>query len=312
MVVLEGNSARRPDERAATESANRAAAGSAGASTKPSQPDEAATRASSTTDARSVFVDERGAVWVATGKGVVVFDDDRTKTAPKFPGAVGVNAITEDQHSRMWFAVESGGALVYDPASGEGQRLSSLDRDHVAAIYSGREGHIWCATDNGAVNADLYSFVDFTTSRGLADNDVLAVSNLLTIKPGSGCDGLGSGPEREVSALHRSLAFAEMSACEPRLLTGPEIRGLQPKQGALRLTGQTLTSSMKAAGWQEQCPVGYKYVGTGQRWCSPFARRERYSGMGSSAASTPSPATTSATYLRIGWADGVLNGSGSC
>ena len=215
-----------------------------------SSADGARANAASTSDARNIFVDRRGAVWLATGNGVMVFDGDRTTALSLPTGGNGVRAITEDPSGRMWLSLESGGALVYDPASGERQRLTALDRDRVAAIYSGREGHIWLGTDNGVVNADFYSFVDFTTSRGLADNDVLAVVEppapvqtrlwLLTASGVSRAEGERFAPlegfrRRDVSV--RAAAFDRAGNS-----------WFATEQGALRLTGQTITQFNEGSG----------------------------------------------------------------
>ena len=209
----------------------------------------ARTNSASTIDARSVFVDKRGAVWLATGKGVLVFDGVRGKSLQIQDAANGVRAITEDQSGRMWFALDSGGALIYDPATSERQRLSAVDRDRVAGIYLGREGHVWLGTDNGAVNADFYSFVDFTTSRGLADNDVLAV-----VKP--------PGPDNTrlwlLTASGVSRAEGERFAPLEGFRGNVSVRAaafdragnswFATEQGALRLTGQTLTQFNEGSG----------------------------------------------------------------
>ncbi|HLG17055.1 MAG TPA: two-component regulator propeller domain-containing protein [Blastocatellia bacterium] len=145
---------------------------------RPNAPD------SRVTDARAVFVDRSGSVWFATGKGVLVFKDDRltsvtvgalsnTSAAPSAISSVA--GITEDESGRMWFGLESGGAVIYDPARDESQRVGYLDRDRVLGVVAGGEGMMWFATDNGAVRSELYSFVNFTAGRGLADNDVRAV-----------------------------------------------------------------------------------------------------------------------------------------
>src|SRR6185503_14272489 len=89
-----------------------------------------------------------------------------------------VRAIGQDRKGRIWFALGSGGALLYDPGRRDWQRVGSLDHDRVAAVLTGSEGITWFGTDNGAVRADPYSFVSFNASRGLADNDVRAVVEL--------------------------------------------------------------------------------------------------------------------------------------
>jgi ligand-binding sensor domain-containing protein len=247
-----------------------------------SSSEAARTNAASTSDARSVFVDRRGAVWLATGQGVMVFDGDRAKAVSMPTTSAGVRAITEDHSGRMWFSLESGGALVYDPASGERQRLTALDRDRVSAIYSGREGHIWFGTDNGAVNADFYSFVDFTTSRGLADNDVLAVVEppdrdqaglwLLTSSGVSRAEGERFAPlegfrgDVSVRAAAFDLAGSAWFATE---------------QGALRLTGQTITQFNEGGGlasnnvrWVASTSGGAAVVFATSRGVSVFKDRQ--------------------------------------
>ncbi|HEU4390370.1 MAG TPA: two-component regulator propeller domain-containing protein, partial [Blastocatellia bacterium] len=132
---------------------------------------------------RSLFIDQAGTVWVATadslssltGNGVVRLPlstilSGRESTQDK------IRCVNQDRSGRLWIGLESGGAVLYDTARRESQRLSVLDRNQVAAIETDREGNTWFATDDGAVRADLYSFVDFNTSRGLPDNDVRAIT----------------------------------------------------------------------------------------------------------------------------------------
>ncbi len=146
--------------------------------------ESASTTAAALNDARFIFVGKDGTVWLASGKGVLSFDGARSSNVAiaglqssndPSAGGAGVVAISQDRRDRLWFALSEGGALLYDPARGESQRISLLDRDRVAAIFTGREGSVWFGTENGAVRADFYSFVNFTTSRGLPDTDVRAV-----------------------------------------------------------------------------------------------------------------------------------------
>jgi ligand-binding sensor domain-containing protein len=136
-------------------------------------------------DVRAVFVDRDGAAWFATGEGVVVVsakkgsagsgpgvDLSAVPSARTVPTAGGVRAIGQDGMGRLWFALNSGGALIYSPIRREAQRIGLVERDRVGAILTDREGNVWFGTDDGAVRTDFCSFVDFNTSRGLADNDV--------------------------------------------------------------------------------------------------------------------------------------------
>ena len=146
--------------------------GGMGAGWKPAVPGE---------DVRNIFFSQDGKLWLATAEGVMLYDGKTTVTVATNAlrpgtgaggGDSGARAIGEDRSGRLWFALGTSGALLYDPVRRETQRINVLDRDRVAAIFSDREGNVWLATDNGAVRADFYSFVDFNTSRGMADNDV--------------------------------------------------------------------------------------------------------------------------------------------
>ncbi|HWP42627.1 MAG TPA: two-component regulator propeller domain-containing protein, partial [Blastocatellia bacterium] len=141
--------------------------------------------ATSLTDLQNVFIDASGNVWFASAAGAAFYDGSRltavavdTSSSDPVKAAAtesGVRAISQDRSGRFWFALASGGAILYDAADRRSQRITTLDRDRVAAVLSDREGQVWFATDNGAVKADFYSFVNFKSSRGLADNDVRAV-----------------------------------------------------------------------------------------------------------------------------------------
>lgn len=136
---------------------------------------------------QNLFIEPNGNLWLATAKGAWRFDAatldaqrfdtgnrlDLTKARIISPEPT--QAIGQDSAGRLWLALADGGVLLYDAALDQSQRVSFLEQDTVAAMLNGREGTMWFATENGAVQADLYSFVNFTTSRGLPDNDVSAV-----------------------------------------------------------------------------------------------------------------------------------------
>ena len=193
-----------------------------------------------------MFVDAAGTVWIATGKGVLFYDGNRTSSVSVDAlRDAAVRAISQDRSGRLWFALAQGGVVLYDPARRESQRLAFLDRDHVANVFTGREGHVWFGTDNGVVHSDFYSFVGFTTSRGLSDNDVRAVFELpesagplagklwfLTAAGVSRMEGERFVPVERLPASAGPRAIAFDSANTIWLAT---------EQGALRFNGQTLT-----------------------------------------------------------------------
>lgn len=152
-------------------------------------------------DVQGLFIDKAETLWLASSKGAFSIDAEAAKTfdlskmrsvdLSKMRLASGssvhsVRSICQDISGRMWFAMTEGGALIYDPSTNDSQSISSLAQDHIALISSEREGYLWFATDNGAVCADLYSFILFTTSRGLSDNDVRAVIEDASAKTAQG------------------------------------------------------------------------------------------------------------------------------
>jgi ligand-binding sensor domain-containing protein len=206
-------------------------------------------------DVRVVFADNRGAVWIATSSGVYFFDG-KTLSAVRSPaldagGDSPVRAIGQDRKGRIWFALGSGGALLYDPGRHDWQRVGSLDRNRVAAVFTGSEGITWFGTDNGAVRADLYSFVSFNASRGLADNDVRAVVEI----PASGRDRgklwfvTGSGiSQMEDERFVPVDRFRANTSVRALAFDNDGSYWLATEQGALRLSGQTITQFSEGNG----------------------------------------------------------------
>jgi ligand-binding sensor domain-containing protein len=243
---------------------------------RPSEPNNAkpnnANGGDAISDAEAVFVDSSGTVWLATSKGVLFYDGNRVsrlgveglRAASPASGSLA-QAITQDRSGRLWFALAQGGVLLYDPARGESQKLGFLDRDHVASLYTGREGHVWFGSDNGVVHSDFYSFVGYTTSRGLSDNDVRAIVELpqsagglagklwfLTAAGVSRMDGerFVAVERLPASVSARAVAFDNAGAI-----------WLATEQGALRFNGQTLT----------QFNEGNKLPSNNARWVTATA-----------------------------------------
>jgi ligand-binding sensor domain-containing protein len=199
---------------------------------------------------QAIFVDDDERVWLSTTRGILSISNGVVQRLPidALPSG-GARAICKDSRGRIWLAPEGGGVVVYDPARREAQRVSSFDRDHVSAVFTGREGHVWFATDNGVVNSDFYSFVGFTTSRGLADNDVQEVveanwrgqHNLwfLTASGVSRLDGERFVPlEGFRSGINlRAVAFDREGSA-----------WFATDQGALRWTRETLTQFNEGSG----------------------------------------------------------------
>ena len=231
---------------------------------RPSRESGAATPASSLEaappvehDVSCILVDTRGALWFAGSRGVYVFDGKKLSrvrsTALESASTSGVRAIGQDRRGRIWFALGAGGALLYDPDQDEWQLVGSLERNKVAAVFSGSEGITWFATDNGAVRADLYSFVAFNASRGLVDNDVRQVVEI----PATG-DEQDRGKLWFVTGAGVSLMEEERFVPVGRFRANTSIRAiafdregsywLATEHGALKLSGQTITQLTEGNG----------------------------------------------------------------
>lgn len=206
-------------------------------------------------EARSVFADAGGRVWIAEADGLALIDNGTVQRinpqVMREANALSseIRSIGQDSSGRVWIALEKGGVIVYDPARRDSQRVNFLDRDHVAAFYVGREGRLWFATDNGVINSDFYSFVSFTTSRGLADNDVQAVVE----PPGSrGRDGLWFLTMSGISRLdgERFVPVEGFKNISVRAAafdrTGTS--WFATEQGAFKWTGETLTQFNEGSG----------------------------------------------------------------
>ncbi|MFY9570226.1 MAG: two-component regulator propeller domain-containing protein, partial [Blastocatellia bacterium] len=208
-------------------------------------------------DARAVFVDGTGKVWLATARGLMLIDGGSvrrvsvgTQLTPGSSVDAIVRTIGQDQGSRMWFALDSGGVVIYDALRRESQRVNFLERDRISAIFTGREGHLWFASDNGAISSDLYSFVNFTTSRGLADNDVHAIA----LTPGTrGQSGLWFLTPGGVSRLEGERfvpveGFRAGISVQAVAVDRTGSAWFATEQGALRWTGETLTQFNEGSG----------------------------------------------------------------
>ncbi|HTF37058.1 MAG TPA: two-component regulator propeller domain-containing protein, partial [Blastocatellia bacterium] len=215
---------------------------------------------SSVVDVRSIFVDTAGRVWLATASDLLLVErgsvqrpaiEAMRSTSGSHGGSP--RAIGADLSGRMWFAVDSGGVIVYDPARHESQRVNFLERDHVAAIFTGREGNVWFATDNGVISSDFYSFVNFTTSRGLADNDVQQV----VVAPGVlGSRGrnslwfltLGGVSRLEGERIVPVEGFRSGISVQAVAFDRSGSAWFATDQGGLRWTGETLTQFNEGSG----------------------------------------------------------------
>jgi ligand-binding sensor domain-containing protein/AAA+ ATPase superfamily predicted ATPase len=258
--ALPANQSRPSASRAAQATTNNQAS----SSTSTQQNSQAATANSSVAgkvsdlgDVQNLFLDKAGNLWIASSKGAIFFDGNSANsfdlTQARVANVSPVQSIHQDRTGHLWFALANGGALLYDTTTSDTQRISLLDQDHVFTIANEREGCLWFATDNGAVYADLYSFINFTTSRGLSDNDVQAIVE---------------GPKEGNAQLHNAIWCITSTGASrmqderfvpiERFRANLRIQGVAfddtgaawfaTDQGAIRLSGKTLTQFSEGNG----------------------------------------------------------------
>src|SRR5215471_14430056 len=147
-------------------------------------------------DIRSVFVDKGGSLWLATADGAFFYGSGASgeliRPDTTAAGHIGVRSMAQDQAGNMWFTLDGQGTMLYSPGRKETQRIPLVERDLVSTVFVDREGNVWFGTDNGVVKADLYSFVDFNTSRGLLDN---SVNEIIEERLNSGGEHNSTGPK---------------------------------------------------------------------------------------------------------------------
>lgn len=214
-------------------------------------------------DTRAMFSDAEGRVWLTSSSGLILVDprvghDVAQRVAKETIRGVGSpegnpRAIGEDRNGRMWFALEQGGVAVYDPARRETQRVSYFDRDRVAAIFTTREGSLWFATDNGVISSDFYSFVSFTTSRGLADNDVQQIVQAPAVTRTRAAGRLlfltmGGVSRLEGERFVPLEGFRAGISVRAAAFDNEGSAWFATDQGALRWTGETLTQFNEGSG----------------------------------------------------------------
>jgi ligand-binding sensor domain-containing protein len=211
-------------------------------------------------EVRYIYVDHSGRIWLATAGGLVFVDDSgiqrpviesaRDSTASR---VTNIRTISEDRSGRLWCALDSGGVILYDPARRESQRVNLLERDRVAAIFPGREGYVWFATDNGVVSSDAYSFVSFSTSRGMADNDVQQIVQVPAASFSRGQSSLwfltmGGVSRLEGERLVPVEGFRSNISVQAVAFDRDGSAWFATGQGALKWTGETLTQFNEGSG----------------------------------------------------------------
>ncbi len=116
----------------------------------------------SSDDARQVFQDREGFIWICTSEGLNRFDGYEFKVfKPDYSAKNGFNTndftcICEDLSNNLWVGTKSKGINVYNKQSGEVKIIDkyiapegSSNPDMIKTLYCDQLGRIWIGTDNG-------------------------------------------------------------------------------------------------------------------------------------------------------------------
>lgn len=136
-----------------------------------------------------IFEDSYGRVWIATHKGISLFDSEKENFTnfKYFPGIdvslSFANRITEDMHGNIWVSTYDNGIFRFNPTTEMAFRYfytgisTGISDNTINTLYCDAKGRIWIGTFGGLTlyipNED--SFVNFTKSDGLSDNAILSI-----------------------------------------------------------------------------------------------------------------------------------------
>lgn len=247
-------------------------------------------------DVRQLFTDRGGNIWLATSRGAFLFTPPQSAQGPVALRAAiqavqqnsGTRVICQDAHGRYWLALDNGGVLLFDADRNESQRIGFLSKDRIAAMLTSADGEMWFAGDSGAVQADLYSFVSFTASRGLQDNEVNEVFEVSPALAGSDARlwfFCSTGVSRfEGDHFSPVGGFRSNINVQAAALDAEGNAWFATEQGALRLTGQTLTQFNESTGlasgnvhWLSSIAGGSAIVFATSRGATVFRNGEMHS-----------------------------------
>nr|NQU90211.1 hypothetical protein [Bacteroidota bacterium] len=114
-----------------------------------------------------IYMASAGTIWLATGFGLVMFNEDQEKTTIfRYPGndtlsVEGYRMLTlcpdpNNPEKYLWLGTAGGGLLCFDKDDKTFIPVNLNDElpgRHIASMLADEDGHIWIATDRGIVRA---------------------------------------------------------------------------------------------------------------------------------------------------------------
>jgi len=124
--------------------------------------------------------DREGTVWAGTGNGLARLSNaDRFEPATNELGDHPIQSLITDSHGMLWASGASGGVWRIDPGTGQ---VSALPMENnrtlpdIQSVYEDREGNIWLATSAGLQRLSDVQITMYTTSEGLPNDQINAVT----------------------------------------------------------------------------------------------------------------------------------------
>ncbi|WP_319501303.1 two-component regulator propeller domain-containing protein [uncultured Draconibacterium sp.] len=98
-----------------------------------------------------IFNDSQSHMWVATNKGLFIYDIESTTFQPTFNSKENVLEIAEDQTGNIWFLMSSKIGM-YDPdKKGIVFMNTGLSEDEAFSVIFSDEANLWLGTQNGKI-----------------------------------------------------------------------------------------------------------------------------------------------------------------
>ncbi len=158
----------------------------------------------SQSEARAVFQDSRGYLWIGTaGGGVCSFDGTKFHEYGEKDGLGGqiITSIAEDSTGKLWFGTTSGGVTIFDGQSfTQMDSRRGLDGNEIRCILA-KKDTVWLGVDSG--------IFEFTEKNNLLRR-IVSVSNLTSFsldKKGVAWIGTGNGLFRFKNGKKDSIPF---------------------------------------------------------------------------------------------------------
>jgi ligand-binding sensor domain-containing protein/signal transduction histidine kinase len=128
-------------------------------------------------DARAIYCDPDGTIWVGAGNGLSRIQEGRVTTfaMDDSPANNIITHIQRDRRGNLWVGSYGGLSRFVD-----GKIISQLDGqgqafDLVNAIFEDREGNLWIGSRDGLMRLNSHPFTSYTQQHGLSCNNVTSV-----------------------------------------------------------------------------------------------------------------------------------------